>query len=978
MLELDFQPDIVGREENLEELQAYLDQASTGQGSTVILAGEAGIGKTRLVEELKGEAHAKGFQVLTGSGLYESLTPYMPFMEALRSGGLEHLFSEEAPRVEGVYLVTNTGLLIREMLREETELDPDMFASMLTTVSNFVRDTLAQLKGEEMEDTLNKLGYGDFTILIESGTSTNLAVILTGEENEFLIDDMKATLHEVDRRFGYALQDWDGKEEGLERVVEVLDPIISSGKFDGVYFGRGDPQSRRNLLFENVSLGLSRQAQNTPTLLCLEDLQWADPSSLALMHYVSRNSKKCGLLILGTYRPEDVAVEGSVYHPLVETMQLMSREGLYKKVDLGRLTEDCMVDFLTALLQDIDFGEEFIGKIYEETEGNPLYMIELVKLLVDEGTLVQTEGSWKLTRDMEELNVPSKICDVIVRRLNRVDEEGRKVLDYASVNGDVFTSEVLSRALDMNKVQLLERLRVLEKIHKLIHSAEGAFKFDHAKVREVLYSEIPSELRMEYHSIIADSIETVNKDNLDRVIGDLAFHYYHCRKKDNARFYLAKAAEKAKDEFSNEEAIRFYGEALEFEEDPQSRRELLESLGDVQELIGDYDGSLDTYRKALELADKPEGKAHDLTQIGDVLEKKGDLDESLAAFVEALNLIKGQDSKYEAHALNGIGLVHWGKGELDKAVEWYEKCRELSERIGYDQLVAASLNNIGNTLLQRGEFEGALSNYERSLALREKAEDRRSVAHCLGNIGSLHYHKGDYEHALEQYKASLEIQDKIGDQQGIAYLLNNIGVLHEDKAEYDEALERYEESLEILEKIGDQQVIAASLHNIGLVHRYLGDIDKALEQYRRSLELGKRIGFQAIAAYNHCAIAEVNLEKGDSKRAHEAIARAYDMSKEMGLQDCIAASLRVYGMIHRYEEDWDKAIPRFEESIKVLESIGMNKELGQSHYEFGIMYKEMGDAERAKTHLRKAVGLFEASKLDKELDNAKQALDDLL
>ncbi|MCK4445319.1 MAG: tetratricopeptide repeat protein, partial [Thermoplasmata archaeon] len=739
MLDLDFEPEMVGREENLEELQAHLEMATEGFGSTVLISGEAGIGKTRLVEEVKNDAKSKGFQVLSGHSLYESLTPYMPFTDALRSGGLQHLFAEEAPRVEGVYLVTRTGLLIQEVIREETELDPDLFASMLTTVGDFVRDSISQLKGEETHDTLNKLGYGNYTILIESGGDSYLAAILTGEENEFLIDDMRSALLKVNRKYGDFLQKWDGDPEKLEGIKEIVQPIIGSGKYDGIYYGESDPQSRRNLLFENVSLGLTRQAQTDPTLLCLEDLQWADPSSLSLMHYVARNTRKCRVMILGTYRPEDVSVKEGKYHPLVETMQLMGREELFNRLDLERLCEGCLPDFLSSLLGEVEFSEEFIDKVYLETEGNPLYIIELVKLLVDERVITEEDGIWRLTKDLGEIIIPSKIQDVIVRRLNRVESIDRKVLDYASVIGVVFTSETLRRALDLEKLKLLERLKVLEKTHNLVRSHNGGYRFDHAKVREVLYNEIPKELRMEYHGIVANSIEDANRDNLDEVIGDLAFHYYHCRNKEKAPKYLTQAAEEAKKSYSNEEAIRFYNEALEFEDERRKRREILESLGAVYELIGEYDRSLKAYMDALELVQDPKRKAGIWRRIGSVYETKGEYEESASAYAEAIDLVRDDESEMEANVVLGIGNVHWCKGEFDEALRCYQQSLEIAEKSDDKMTIAASMTNIGNIHINKGEYEAALERYQKSLELRESAGSEQESAQTLGNIGALHY-----------------------------------------------------------------------------------------------------------------------------------------------------------------------------------------------------------------------------------------------
>lgn len=977
MLDLDFEPEMVGREESLEELQAYLEMVADGFGSTVLLSGEAGIGKTRLVEELVGEAESRGFQVLTGCCLHESLTSYMPFLEALRSGEMEHLFSEEAPKVEGVYLVTKTGLLIKEVIREETELDPDLFSSMLITVGDFVRDSLAQLSGQDIRDTLNQLGYGDYTILIESGKHTHLVVILTGEGNEFLIDDMRSALFRIDRRYGEVLEAWDGDEQQLEGLEMFLRPMIMSGKYDGIYYGKSDPQSRRNLLFENVSLGLTRRSQNIPTVLCLEDLQWADPSSLALMHYVARNSRKSNLMILGTYRPEDVSVKEGEYHPLVETMQLMSREELYERVDLERLCDDCLPDFLRSILGKIDFGDEFTQRVYEETEGNPLYIIELVKLLVDEGVIAKENDVWKLTKHLEEVTIPSKIHDVIVRRLNRVGSGGRKVLDYASVIGVVFTSEVLHGALDIEKLELLERLKVLERTHNLIHSHDGGYRFDHAMVREVLYDEIPGELRMEYHAIIASSIETLYKDNLGEVIGDLAFHCKHCSDKGKASVYLTKAAEEAKKSYSNEEAIRFYSESLEFEEDSEKRASILTKLGCVYELIGDYDKSLAAYRDALELVQDPKRKAGIWSKIGSVHDNKGEYEESTSAYAEAFDIVKGDRSETEADVVLGIGNVHWCKGEFEEALGCYQSALEIAEKVGDQMIIAASMTNIGNIHVNKGEYEDALEGYQKSLELRESAGDERRTAHTLGNIGALHYNKGEYEKALEYYERSLEILEKIGDQQGIAISLNNIGVLHEDRGEYEKALGTYEKSLEILEKIGDQAVIASSLHNIGLVHRYLGDLDLALENFEKSMEMCVKIGYPIGVAFNSAGIAEVYLEKKDLENALAFCNRAFESAEEMGVKEYSATSRRIYGMIFRERQEWDKSIENFDESIRMFGEMERDKELGESHYEFGLMWKMKNDFDKAKEHLGKANEIFQSLALNKELEEAREALRDL-
>jgi tetratricopeptide (TPR) repeat protein len=1008
---------MVGREEELKKLQEHLVEALEGQGRTVLIAGEAGVGKTRLVDELKDIAASKGFAVMFGNSMYESLTPYMPIMEALRSGGMETLFAEEAPRIEGLYLITHKGLLAKEVLREETGLDPDLFSSMLSTVGDFVRDSLSMMTGEEREGALNTLGYENYRIIVSSGESGNLVTIVSGRENEFLVNDLNEVLSSVHKNFGSILREWDGDTDKLEGLEGLMRPLISSGKYDGIFYGMDNPEGRRNLLFENVSLGLMRQAKTTPTLLCIEDLHWADPSSLAMMHYVARNTRKCNLLMLGTFRPEDIGDKEGKPHPLVETMQLMSREDLYERMELSRLPRECLSDFLSSFLGDVDFTGEFEDLVYRETEGNPLFMLELVKLLVDEGAISPKDGTWRLVKDLGMVDVPTKIHDVIVRRLDRVKQDQRKILDYASVIGEAFTSVVLSEILRLDRVELLEQLKVLQKTHRLIHPYNGCFKFDHAKIKEVLYEETPEELRTEYHALIADAIERQNEGNLDDVVGNLAYHYYHCGNKKKALQYLTKAADIAKKEYSNEEAIRFYGHALECEEDSYERIEIFKNQGDIYGLIGDYEKSIESYENSLQLAEGARSSSEIKAKLGEIYGKMGKYDKSMTCALEALELVKGEDSTEEALALIGIGRVHWFKGEYDEALRYFEKSLEIKEKIGDSEGMALSLINIGTTYFRRGDFDEALEHLERSLHIGKKIDAEGCIASCFLNIGNIRANLGEYDEAIEYYDRSLMIYERIGALSAVATLLNNIAIIHQDRGEYALGLESYEKSRKIMERIDDQHGLARALGNIGgmyvemdqyeIARDYcersmrickaigtqemlsvnltnlgglslgLGEYDKALEYCKRSLEISERIGSKRDTAYAYCTLADTYLLKGDRERALNFCNVATDLSNEIGSKMTVAYANRILGIISREQGKWEESIESFDDCIRALSEMEAKKELGRSYHDFGLMWKMKGDTEKARTYLNKALDIFEKLELESRRENVEESLANL-
>jgi predicted ATPase len=968
---------MVGREDELKVTQTFLERARSGQGNTLFISGEAGIGKTRLVEELKQVAQSNGFQILSGNSMYESLTPFMPIQEALRSGGLESLFAEEAPRVEAIYLITHSGLLIKEVVREKTKLDPDIFSSLLTTVNEFISQSLSTLLGKEKEVTLNSLGFEGYRILIESGENANLVVVITGKENEFLISEMKESIRKLQDNSQTVLKDWDGDDEKIVGIEDIIAPLITSGKYDGIYYGKEDPKARRNLLFENVSMGLTRQAKTTPTLLCIEDLQWVDPSSMALMHYIGRNTKDSGLLILGTYRPEDVAASDGKSHPLIGTMQLMDREDLLEKMELPRLPEESIDEFLTSMLQKIEFTDEFKKRIYKETEGNPLFVIELIKFLVDEKVIQNLDGTWKLAKPLEEGTIPSKVLSVISRRLDRVVKADRRALDYASVIGEMFDSTLLASILEMDRVQLLERLRYLEQTHRLIHPQNGNFKFDHAKIKEVLYNEIPKELGSEYHLKIADTLEAIHKDSLDEVVGDLAFHYYRCKNKEKVLFYLIKAADKAKKDYSNEEAIKFYNYALELEDEAKKRTELLESLGDTLGMIGNYEKVIEIYQSALDLLTLKRKIALIEVKIADAYTRMGNYDEGLNHSAKAIDNVKGEGCKEEALAIDMIGRIHHERGEHDEALKQHERCLDIWENINDPGGSATTLSHLGIDYFLRGEFEKALQYHNKSLILRRKIGDLRGLAQSLDYIGVIYNWSGDYQKALQYYKESLAIGEKIDDPYSLAESYLNIGTVHLRREELEEAQKYLEKTSKYSSMVNIPWCSSLLYWLLGDLARKQGDYEKALENFTKGEELSKEIGAHMSLTYTYNSLAELFFEQTEFKNAINNCQRALDLSNKIQFKESIARSKKIFGMIYREQKMWDDSITNFQESVEAFGMIGMRHELAKSNFEFALMWKAKGDFEKAKQHLNKASDIFEDLNLNNESQKVKEEFEAL-
>jgi predicted ATPase len=883
---------LVDRKQELSELKAQLSNASRGSGNLLFIAGEAGVGKTRLVDELKEYAHSQGVDILQGWSLYESLTPYMPFMEALKSGGLENLFADETPRIETAYLMAESGLLIKDVNRGGSELSPDIFTGMLSAVDSFVKDSLSMLSGETQRESLNTLGYENYRILIESGAHFSLVVIITGRENEFLINDMREIIANVEKQYSDVLKEWDGEDKSVAGIENLIQPLISSGKYDGIDYAKDDPQIKRNRLFENILLGIERYTSSHPSLLCIEDLQWADPSTLALLHYVSRNTRKCNLLILGTYRPEDVAAtkDGRV-HQLIEAKQLMNREDLFKEIELHRLEEIFVNDILVSLLGKTDFTSEFMDQLFRETEGNPFFIVELVRMLVEEKTLELKDETWILVKDLKEANIPSKVHDVIIRRLNRVREGGREILDCAAVIGEEFSSDILASATRLTTIELLKQLRDLEQKHKLIRSIEMKYKFDHAKIKEVLYAEIPHELRMEYHLIIANCIEERNRENLDPVIGDLAFHYYRSQNKEKALPFLLKAAEKATGQHAPREAFEYYRcaldvvEALEDSRNTKKKKlDIIMALGDNCYLRGEWDDALGFYHRAVDLSRDVEDEknmAKGYRFIGLIHKNRNEWKEAVSYFNEGLKISeKIKDYQRTADIYYYLGSVSDEKGDLLEARKYYGKCMDLAVNIGDSPEIADAYMGIGRLYARRSDYNKSIETIKKAVEILEKTQELGELSKAYANLGATYNHV-DVNVAIGYHKKSIEIADKIRYVRIKGYGLMNIAYTSIKRNQLTEASDYLDNALKIFEKLGERIPISITYINYGTISRLQGNWGLASEYFERALAMCRELDNPY--DLGHC-LFEYGLmfkDKGESGKASKRLAKALDVFKEL-------------------------------------------------------------------------------------------------
>ena len=354
-----------------------------------------------------------------------------------------------------------------------------------------------------------------------------------------------------------------------------------------------DPEALRFRLFEAVVSFLGEiAATDRPLLVVIDDLHAADEPSLLLLRYLAGAIGDSRILVLGAYRDTEPGPDD----PLERVLGDLLRERRVTRIPLGGLKPDD-VEAYVRLSTDGEASPQVVLALHSHTSGNPLYIVETVRLLAAENQLESTDIG---------AVVPAGVRDAVQRRLAPLPEPARRALTVASVLGRQFDPEILERLAGETAVEGVD-IAIAARLVTAAPGAPGVLVFSHALVRDAIYEAIPSRRRRDLHRQAGEALERRHAADLARHLAQLAHHFYEAAEDERARRYAAQAAELAVSRLAFEEAARLYGLALTLAErdagaDKAELCDLLLGLGDAQARAGDDAGAKDTFLRAAEVA----------------------------------------------------------------------------------------------------------------------------------------------------------------------------------------------------------------------------------------------------------------------------------------------------------------------------------------------------------------------------------------
>ena len=854
---------IVGRENERRDLLTCVEAAIAQHGGLALVGGEAGIGKTRLVSEIAGDAQWRGATVLWGrSRDLDGVPPYAPLVEALDKG-------------------------------------------------------LTPLRAGQLAHLADRTWLSQMSVLLPS----------------------------------------------LSRLIPDLPrPLRLAQK---------EEQAR---LQEAVSQYLRAVSRLSPHLIILEDIHWADEATLDVLKTIAPDLAQMRLLVLCTYREEEARESESVW----EAVLTLDKLPTCRRLPLHRLSMADTQELVRLALGHANTMPDLSQHIYQETDGNPLFVGETLKTLVEEQVLcwnaVQGWSTPGLVAISQAMTASEGINRVINRRLARLNRDARAALELAAVLGQRFDFAWLASACGWESERLVAALNDLL-YRQLLHERDEGYAFHHDKIRHVVYAELDPVQRRALHRQAGQALESLGPERVE----ELAWHMYQGEVWDKAITYGIRAGERAQSLYANKDAIDHFTRVQSLAPDSDERAvTALMHLGDIYHLLADERQALAVYRRARTALEELGNRAM-LAEVSYAIAqchfRKGRLEETMRYTQRGLEYANSIGLKRAI--ITGQRLLarcYHLENDMAAMRACIARAMELADRIQEWQELGECHRLLGDLELLQGDYRQALEHDFRAIELFSQVngyEDRKAM--LLNNIAEKYTCIGDAENALHYARQGLELAQKVGAATAESELHLTTADIHIYQGQWSEAREETQKGMAMAIKTKDVQQHAIGHLELGLIARGEGNLSEAIACLERGIAMTRPVAPRHIAHWD-ILLADLYIEQGNLKQAQALITDSLTLAQERNDRPVTGLAYRTRGNLKRAAKMWEPAAAAFEESLAVFRAPENKLELARTRLEYGLMRLARGDAERGQNLLQDALRVFVALGAGADADKVRRAL----
>jgi len=622
----------------------------------------------------------------------------------------------------------------------------------------------------------------------------------------------------------------DFEDKGIDLDFKNLgEVIIETDDYD--YF-----HDRKTAYFHRISDQIRRTSCKKPIVIFLDDLQSSDVATIELLRFLVMDLEDAPVLFLCTYRPEEIPDD----HLLKDIKNELLKTENCKNIVLKNFDLDQSRQFLQELTERSRLPLKFVKLLYHLTQGNPLFLKEFVKLLIEEEKIPPHSSSYP-TKE-KELKIPETLKNVIKERLeSHLSEKARNVVEYGCILGDPISLELLSKVIEIDYIDLLKSIEELLDKNILIEgSTDDTFYFSHELISKVAYEKIPSWKKKRIHLLVSEKIEESFRENIEKHYFELAHHYERGEKITTAVDYYIKAGEESEMVFAHENAIDMYKKAFNLTEENSEnvvdRCDIVKRIGRAYSLLGRFERSREYLAKAVKLTDEKKEKKEIYSKIANTFFIQGKFDKALNYIEDSFELEeKNDDITCKLFSLKG--WIHVRKDNLDEAERTFKKEKRLAERCGSDKEKGRVYHDLGTVYLGKKENDLAIQKFKRAIKIKERIDDKIGLNRSYNNLALAYRYKGEQDKAEKYFKKSLEVCEEAEYKVGLFDILSNFGYYLFNKGKIERSRELFRRSYKIADELKDKRRKKVSFSNLSDLFLTNGDLERSKEYLRKCKEI---------------------------------------------------------------------------------------------------------------------------------------------
>ncbi|MES2766094.1 MAG: tetratricopeptide repeat protein [Bacteroidota bacterium] len=676
-------------------------------------------------------------------------------------------------------------------------------------------------------------------------------------------------------------------------LIPVLGTTVSAGMeiigagFDQLYMNKKlekntAAMSQQQIFQQYINL-LLKISETSPLIIILDDFHWADDSSCNLLFTAARQLLKSKVVFIIAYRPDDVLTgRDGQSHAILHIKNELERYELSREITVPRLTANHLDPIMRQRFKNYVNNDEFEEWLAHLAGGNALFITQFLKTLEEDGFFKAETGEF--IGDYSNVKVPKSAYAVVSERIRRLSQDSRELLQYASVEGEIFTSAVLSKITEMPQLKTLQKLRMVEEIHQIISSLgkqpvyfseTTAYRFSHALLHRALYDSLGEEERELLHEAILAilkeewlEIEASNQ-KVRTVASRIAVHAEMAKDYQFAVEVLLKDASECWHESAETEAMYKIEKALNLLEKIKKKTEKTDLLkaktimlrAEICHYQARFPKSLEDYAIIIEIFEKYNEKPlefesrysriYSLRHQGRYTEALGEAELLFKKATEAQHVL------YHAKALYQIGRCLTELEQPEEAIEKLTEALALAGEVGDEQMKVNTFDGIGTAFFAVQDYSSAIEFYNKGLQLASEHYPSMTAV-FQGNIGNIYNFLKDYPTALRYYSQSLSENRKNLMRSNEVLSLENMAIVYREMKDYTQSQELLDEALKICRESEEKYGEAYALFLLAKTHFEAGNIELAKNTAVSSKKLSEEIGDTFTPLYNTSLLKRID------------------------------------------------------------------------------------------------------------------------